>query len=70
MAEGSGGKFVEVRVEVEGDFILSAIVTQLNDLTTKISKVENICKSQGINVVPYGRVRTRSNKVKCIEDAL
>uniref|UniRef100_M1D935 Putative plant transposon protein domain-containing protein n=1 Tax=Solanum tuberosum TaxID=4113 RepID=M1D935_SOLTU len=46
MAEGSGGKLAEANQEVEGDFKLAALVTQLNDLATKISKVENQCKSQ------------------------
>uniref|UniRef100_M1DVZ7 Putative plant transposon protein domain-containing protein n=1 Tax=Solanum tuberosum TaxID=4113 RepID=M1DVZ7_SOLTU len=33
--------------EVERDFKLTALVTQLNVLATKISEVENQCKSQG-----------------------
>lgn len=40
MAEGSSDKFADMNQEVEGDFKLST-VTQLNDLTTKISEVKN-----------------------------
>ena len=47
MAEESGGKSAMVNQEVEGDFLLVVLVTQLNDLATKFSEVQNQCKCQG-----------------------
>uniref|UniRef100_M1DHG8 Putative plant transposon protein domain-containing protein n=1 Tax=Solanum tuberosum TaxID=4113 RepID=M1DHG8_SOLTU len=49
MPEGNGSKLAETNQEVEKDFKLTALVTQLNDLATKISEVEDQCKSQGRN---------------------
>uniref|UniRef100_M1DXU1 Putative plant transposon protein domain-containing protein n=1 Tax=Solanum tuberosum TaxID=4113 RepID=M1DXU1_SOLTU len=54
MAERSGAKLTEANQEVEGDFMLTALVTQLNSLATKISEVENQCTSLG-----------RGKEVKC-----
>uniref|UniRef100_M1DIR6 Integrase core domain containing protein n=1 Tax=Solanum tuberosum TaxID=4113 RepID=M1DIR6_SOLTU len=70
MAEGSGGKLARMNQEVEGDFKLVALTTQLNDLATKISKVENQCKSQRGHIPPYEQERSRSNENKRIEDTL
>ena len=47
MAKKEDGNLVEANREVEGDFELTAFVSQLNNLTTRISKVENQCKRQG-----------------------
>uniref|UniRef100_M1DSP8 Uncharacterized protein n=1 Tax=Solanum tuberosum TaxID=4113 RepID=M1DSP8_SOLTU len=70
MAKGSGGKLAEANQEVVGDFKLAALVTQLNDLATKISKVENQCKSQMRHIPQYERERSRSNENKRIDDML
>lgn len=47
------GKSVEADQEVEGDFKLNALISQLNDLTTEISEVENECKRQGRYLLPH-----------------
>uniref|UniRef100_M1DNS2 Integrase core domain containing protein n=1 Tax=Solanum tuberosum TaxID=4113 RepID=M1DNS2_SOLTU len=70
MAEGKGGKSVEVNQEVEGDFKLTALVPQLNDLATNISEVETQCKRQGRYMLPHERERSRSNENKRIKDTL
>uniref|UniRef100_M1DE46 Uncharacterized protein n=1 Tax=Solanum tuberosum TaxID=4113 RepID=M1DE46_SOLTU len=57
MAEGSGGKLAGANQEVEGDFNLAALATQLNDLATKISRVEYQCKSQRRHISPYEQER-------------
>ena len=41
MEIGVGGMSIEADRVVEGDFKLLALVSQLNDLTTKFSEVEN-----------------------------
>uniref|UniRef100_M1D9Z1 Integrase core domain containing protein n=1 Tax=Solanum tuberosum TaxID=4113 RepID=M1D9Z1_SOLTU len=53
MAEVVGGKSIEADREVEGDLKLTALVSQLNDLTTKIPEVENQWKRQGRPRGPY-----------------
>uniref|UniRef100_M1DGM4 Uncharacterized protein n=1 Tax=Solanum tuberosum TaxID=4113 RepID=M1DGM4_SOLTU len=47
MAEENGGNPVEMKQEVERDFTLPVMVTQLHELTTKITEVENLYRSQG-----------------------
>uniref|UniRef100_M1DKY0 Integrase core domain containing protein n=2 Tax=Solanum tuberosum TaxID=4113 RepID=M1DKY0_SOLTU len=47
MAKGNGDKLVAAKQEFERDFKLTALVTQLNDLATKISEVEDQCRSKG-----------------------
>uniref|UniRef100_M1DPL8 Polyprotein protein n=1 Tax=Solanum tuberosum TaxID=4113 RepID=M1DPL8_SOLTU len=46
MAEGNGGNSAETSQEVERDFKLTALVSQLDELAIKILEVENQCKSQ------------------------
>ena len=70
MTEGVGGKPVEADQEVEGDFTLAALVFQLNDLTTKISEVENQCKRQGRYIPPYARTKSREDEKSHVEDTL
>ena len=53
MAEGTSDKSAEMNKEVEGVFKLYTLVTQLSDLTNKISEVENQCKTQGRYMPPY-----------------
>uniref|UniRef100_M1DDS1 Polyprotein protein n=1 Tax=Solanum tuberosum TaxID=4113 RepID=M1DDS1_SOLTU len=47
MAKGNGSKLAETNQGVERDFNITALVTQVNNLATKISEVEDQCKSQG-----------------------
>ena len=47
MKKGVGVKPVEAYQEVESNFIIAALVSQLKDLTTKISEVENHCDCKG-----------------------
>lgn len=70
MGEGSSDKKVETNQEVESDIKLSALVTQLNDLTTKLTAVENKCKIQGRYIHLYERVRFRTDEHKRNEDTL
>ena len=59
MTEQVGGKSVEVDQEVESNFIIVALVSQLNDLNTKISEVENQCKCKGKYIPPRTRKSSR-----------
>lgn len=63
MVKGRGGKSVEVNQEVEGDYKLTALVSQLNDLAIKIYEVENQCKY-------LGRESSRSYENKLVKDKL
>uniref|UniRef100_M1DWF7 Uncharacterized protein n=1 Tax=Solanum tuberosum TaxID=4113 RepID=M1DWF7_SOLTU len=58
MDEGSGGKLTGMNQEVEGDFKLATLATQLNDLATKISKV-NLDKTVNIGEKPWVAECTR-----------
>ena len=51
MAEGVGGNLVEEDQEFEGDFRLTTLVSQINDSTTKISKVEKICFEDMLKII-------------------
>uniref|UniRef100_M0ZKZ6 Uncharacterized protein n=1 Tax=Solanum tuberosum TaxID=4113 RepID=M0ZKZ6_SOLTU len=70
MAEENGCKLAETNQEVERDFKLTALVTQLNDLATKISEVEDQCKSQGRYIPPHERKKPRDRENNCVEDTL
>uniref|UniRef100_M1DH26 Integrase core domain containing protein n=1 Tax=Solanum tuberosum TaxID=4113 RepID=M1DH26_SOLTU len=47
MAGGNGDNSVEMSQEIERDFEFTALVNQLNELSTKITEVENQCRNQG-----------------------
>uniref|UniRef100_M1DUU3 Uncharacterized protein n=1 Tax=Solanum tuberosum TaxID=4113 RepID=M1DUU3_SOLTU len=70
MAEGVGGKSVEADREVRGDLKLTVLVSQIIDLTTKISKVENQCKRQGRYIPPHERKESREDEKNRVEDTL
>uniref|UniRef100_M1AX13 Uncharacterized protein n=1 Tax=Solanum tuberosum TaxID=4113 RepID=M1AX13_SOLTU len=70
MAEGNGRKLVETNQEVERDFMLTTLVTQLNDLSTKISKVEDQCRSQGTYISPHEQKKSRDMENNRVEDIL
>uniref|UniRef100_M1DM33 Uncharacterized protein n=1 Tax=Solanum tuberosum TaxID=4113 RepID=M1DM33_SOLTU len=50
MAEGNDSNSAATSQEVERDFKLTTLVTHLNELPTKISEVENQCKSHGRSI--------------------
>uniref|UniRef100_M1DFT7 Uncharacterized protein n=1 Tax=Solanum tuberosum TaxID=4113 RepID=M1DFT7_SOLTU len=70
MAERSCAKFSESYQEVEGDLTLTALVIQLNNLATKVSKVENQCTSLGKYIPPYERRKSRGNGYNRVGDTL
>uniref|UniRef100_M1DTN7 Uncharacterized protein n=1 Tax=Solanum tuberosum TaxID=4113 RepID=M1DTN7_SOLTU len=70
MVEGKGSKSAETSSGVERDFKLTALLTQLNELATKISKVENQCKSQGRYIPPHERKQSRDRENNHVEDTL
>lgn len=53
MTKESGVKSAEKNQELEGDFMLTALETQLNVLTTRIRKVGNNNKSKGRYIPPH-----------------
>jgi len=55
MAGGNCDNSAETGQEVERNFELTALVTQLNELSTKLSEVENKCKSQWKYIPPHKR---------------
>ncbi|KAH0689081.1 hypothetical protein KY289_016439 [Solanum tuberosum] len=59
--KGRGGKSIEINQSVEGDSKLKALVSQLNDLATKIKEVENRYKLQGKQSLPHEQEISRSD---------
>jgi len=55
MTKGVGAKIVEAGKEVDSDFTVVALVSQLNDLTIKISEVEDLCRHQGKYIPPHAK---------------
>lgn len=65
-----GGKLVKADREIEADFKLTALVSQLKDLTTKIFEVENHCKRQR-RYMPIHRLnKSREDEKSRIERTL
>lgn len=63
MTKESGVKSAEKNQELEGDFMLTALETQLNVLTTRIRKVGNNNKSKGRYIPPHERRRSRERRI-------
>uniref|UniRef100_M1DY53 Integrase core domain containing protein n=1 Tax=Solanum tuberosum TaxID=4113 RepID=M1DY53_SOLTU len=70
MAEGNGDNSAETSQEVEMDFELTALVSQLNELSTKITEKENQCRSQGRYIPPHERKQFRDRENNRVEDTL
>uniref|UniRef100_M1DKS1 Uncharacterized protein n=1 Tax=Solanum tuberosum TaxID=4113 RepID=M1DKS1_SOLTU len=70
MAEENGSNLAETSQEVERDFKLTTLVTQLNELATKISEVENHYKSQQRYIPPHERKQSRERENNRVEDTL
>ena len=70
MADERGVRLTLANQEVEGDFMLTVLATQLNDLATKTSEVEVQCNNKGRYIPPHKRERSMSNENKHIEDTL
>uniref|UniRef100_M1D8U8 Uncharacterized protein n=1 Tax=Solanum tuberosum TaxID=4113 RepID=M1D8U8_SOLTU len=70
ITEGRGGKSVEINQGVEGDSKLKALVSQLNDLATKIKEMVNQCKRQGKHPLPHQQKSSRSDEKKRIDNTL
>uniref|UniRef100_M1DK28 Uncharacterized protein n=1 Tax=Solanum tuberosum TaxID=4113 RepID=M1DK28_SOLTU len=70
MAERSGAKLAESIHKVEGVLILTALATQLNNLATKVSEVENQCTSLRKYIPPHERRTSRGNRHNRVEDTL
>uniref|UniRef100_M1DP70 Integrase core domain containing protein n=1 Tax=Solanum tuberosum TaxID=4113 RepID=M1DP70_SOLTU len=68
MTKGVGVKPVEADQEVKGDFEIAALVSQLNDLTTKICEVENQFKRQWRYILPHARKKCREDEKSHVED--
>uniref|UniRef100_M1DT68 Integrase core domain containing protein n=1 Tax=Solanum tuberosum TaxID=4113 RepID=M1DT68_SOLTU len=70
IARGNSDNSAKTSQEVERDFKLTALVTQMNELSTKISEVDNQCKSQGRNIPPHERKKSIDKENNRVEDTL
>lgn len=66
MAKRVGDTLVEE--QVEADIKSTMLVSQLNDLASKIFEFENQCKHQGRYIPPHERKKSRDNQKSCVED--
>ena len=70
MTKESGVKSAEKNQELEGDFMLTALETQLNVLTTRIRKVGNNNKSKGRYIPPHEQRKSRDSENSRVKDTL
>uniref|UniRef100_M1DNB2 Uncharacterized protein n=1 Tax=Solanum tuberosum TaxID=4113 RepID=M1DNB2_SOLTU len=54
----------EINQEVEKDFMLAAVMTQLDELTKKMVKIEVQCKRKGKYIPPHERRSLKDNEMK------
>uniref|UniRef100_M1DXD2 Uncharacterized protein n=1 Tax=Solanum tuberosum TaxID=4113 RepID=M1DXD2_SOLTU len=60
----------EVNQEVEKDFMLAALMTQMDELAKKIVEIEVQCKRRDIYVPPHEQRNPKDNKGKIVEGML
>jgi len=60
----------EVNQEVEKDFMLAALMTQMDELAKKIVEIEVQCKRKDIYVPPHERRKPKDNEGKRVEGML
>uniref|UniRef100_M1DC34 Uncharacterized protein n=1 Tax=Solanum tuberosum TaxID=4113 RepID=M1DC34_SOLTU len=60
----------EANQEVEKDFILAALMTQMDELAKKIVEIEVQCKRKDKYIPPHERRKPKDNEGKCVEGML
>uniref|UniRef100_M1DDG8 Integrase core domain containing protein n=1 Tax=Solanum tuberosum TaxID=4113 RepID=M1DDG8_SOLTU len=70
MAGENGDNSADTSQGVKRDFKLTALVTQLNELSAKIVKVENQCKSQVMYIPPHDKKQSRDMENNRVEETL
>uniref|UniRef100_M1DSX1 Uncharacterized protein n=1 Tax=Solanum tuberosum TaxID=4113 RepID=M1DSX1_SOLTU len=60
----------ETNQEVENDFMLAALMTQIDELAKKMVEIEVQCKRNDEYILPHERRRPNDNEVKHIEGML
>uniref|UniRef100_M1DIJ2 Uncharacterized protein n=1 Tax=Solanum tuberosum TaxID=4113 RepID=M1DIJ2_SOLTU len=63
-------KMVETNQEVEKDFMLAALMAQMDQLAKKMAKIEIQCKRQDKYIPPHERRSLKENEVKCLKGML
>uniref|UniRef100_M1DR13 Integrase core domain containing protein n=1 Tax=Solanum tuberosum TaxID=4113 RepID=M1DR13_SOLTU len=61
---------VESNQEIEKEFMLAALMTQMDELTKKIAEIEVQCKRKDRYVPPHERGNPKFNEGKCVEGIL
>lgn len=60
----------ETNQEVENDFMLAALITQMDELAKKMVKIEIQCKRKDKYIPPHERRSLKDNEVKRLEGML